>query len=201
MQGEPCVTLPTVMSSFLREFVRAPALTGALMASSHHLAERMMREADVPSASVLIELGPGTGVFTERIAASLAPETRFFALEINPVFAEATRRRCPGVAVHQDSASNARAYLERLGETHCDLVISGLPWAAFGPAVQEKLLDTIADVLRPGGRFLTFAYLQGLALPAGKRFRQALRARFPRVETTRTVWRNVPPAFIYRAIK
>ncbi|MFQ5719891.1 MAG: class I SAM-dependent methyltransferase [Acidobacteriota bacterium] len=189
------------MASFLRQFVQAPARTGAVAPSSRHLADRMMDCARVSEASVIIEMGPGTGVFTERIAAEIRPGSRFFALEVNETFAATTRQRCPGVTVHHDSAANARAHLERSGESSCDLVISSLPWASFGPRLQAEILDTIGDMLRPGGRLLTFAYLQGLALPSGQKFRRQLEARFSRVEKSRTVWRNVPPAFIYTAVK
>ena len=80
-------------------------------------------------------------------------------------------------------------------------MICGLPWAAFPETLQDELLATILTVLRPGGRFLTFAYLQGLLLPAGRRFRKKLKTTFDRVTTTRTVWCNVPPAFVYCAEK
>jgi len=197
----PVLTSPDVMTFFLRQFVRAPTRVGAVAPSSKYLAAAMMRCADVPTASVVIEMGPGTGVFTESLAAELAPGSRFFALEINPRFVEATRRRCPGVIVHMDSATNARAHLENIGAEHCDLIVSSLPWATFGPSLQSEILDTIVDVLRPGGRLLTFAYLQGLAMPSGQRFRKALDARFGEVTKSPTVWRNVPPAFVYSAVK
>jgi hypothetical protein len=53
-------------------------------------------------------------------------------------------------------------------------------------------------VLGKGGQFVTFAYLQGLILPAAQRFRKLLKQYFSEVSTSRTVWLNVPPAFIYR---
>lgn len=189
------------MTFFLRQFVRAPTRVGAVAPSSRRLADQMMRCADVSSASVVIEMGPGTGVFTERLAADLSPGSRFFALEINAHFVEATRRRCPGVIVHKDSATNARLHLDNIGEEHCDLVVSSLPWATFRPSLQAEILDTIVDVLKPGGRLLTFAYLQGLALPSGQRFRKELEARFTHVKKSPMVWRNVPPAFVYSAVK
>ncbi len=55
----------------------------------------------------------------------------------------------------------------------------------------------IMRVLRPGGVFVTFAYLQGLMLPAAGMLRRRLKSEFSRVETTKIVWRNVPPAFAY----
>jgi phosphatidylethanolamine/phosphatidyl-N-methylethanolamine N-methyltransferase len=38
-------------------------------------------------------------------------------------------------------------------------------------------------------------------VPQGLRFRRRLHDEFSHVTTTRTVWANVPPAFVYRAVK
>ena len=46
--------------------------------------------------------------------------------------------------------------------------------------------------LRPGGRFATFAYVPAAYFPTGRRFRALLAASFPRVTTTRVVYRELP---------
>ena len=69
------------------------------------------------------------------------------------------------------------------------------------PVNMTELLDATGHVLREGGQFVTFAYLQGLLLPAGQRFKRKLRDHFGQVETSRTVWANMPPAFVYRCRK
>ena len=186
---------------FLKQFVLHTAKTGAVAPSSEGLADLITDTAGLDSASAVIEFGTGTGVFTEKILQKISNETRFFAIEINPDFVEATRKRCPEVIVHQDSASNAKKYLNEIGINECDCIICGLPWASSSEDLQNELLDTINDVLKPGGKFLTFAYLQGLLLPAGIRFRKKLSARFNIVTKTRTVWLNFPPAFVYCAEK
>jgi phosphatidylethanolamine/phosphatidyl-N-methylethanolamine N-methyltransferase len=182
---------------FLRQFMHNPTRTGAIAPSSTALAELITASADLAQASVVIEFGPGTGVFTEQILAQLHKEATFFALEVNPDFVAATQARCPEAIVYHDSATQAGAHLKTHGHTHCDCIISGLPWAAFGEKLQDDLLDTVKDVVRPGGRFLTFAYLQGLLLPSGLRFRKKLKNRFSKVSTTRIVWANLPPALVY----
>ena len=186
---------------FLKQFVVHPGMTGAIAASSSGLAELITDEADLSHAEAVVEFGPGSGVFTERILQKLSSDATFFAMEVNGDFVTATQARCPDVTVYQDSAIHTAKYLKRQGHDACDCVICGLPWAAFPETLQNELLATIQTVLRPGGRFLTFAYLQGLVLPAGLRFRKKLKATFDRVTTTRTVWRNVPPAFVYCAEK
>jgi phospholipid N-methyltransferase len=184
---------------FLKEFIASPTAVGAIAPSSAGLARTIVEAAELDTASVVIEFGPGTGVFTERIVESVSADCVFFALEVNERLAETTRRRCPGTKVFHDTASNATKYLQAMGVSHCDRIVSGLPWAAFPRSLQRELLDTVRDILKPGGLFVTFAYLQGLLLPAGLRFRRILSERFAKVTTTRIVWRNLPPAFVYLA--
>ena len=186
---------------FLRHFLTDPAAIGAIAPSSPELAELITDAADLGATDMVVEFGPGTGVFTEVIMRKLPARARFLAIEQNPELAELTRKRCPSAAVHVDSAVALPRYLSDLGASDCDRIICGLPWAAFSDELQDSLLATITGALRPNGRLLTFAYLQGLLLPAGQKFRRKLRGAFRKVSTTRTVWRNLPPAFVYVAEK
>jgi phospholipid N-methyltransferase len=79
-----------------------------------------------------------------------------------------------------------------------DAIVSGLPWAAFAPEMQQRVLDEMMRVLRPGGRFVTFAYLQGLLLAGGQNFARVLPKYFSEVQRSRIIWNNLPPAFVYR---
>lgn len=82
-----------------------------------------------------------------------------------------------------------------------DTIISGLPWAVFPDHLQRSLLTEIYAALKSKGRFCTFAYLQGLLLPAGQNFRGLLEQTFDVVERSPVVWKNFPPAFVYRCEK
>jgi len=185
----------------LKHFLRSPNETGAVAASSDGLSELITDAAGLSDAKMVIEFGPGTGVFTEKIVAKVPPGAAFFAMETNAEFVEATRRRCSGVTVIHDSAVNCRKYMTEMGHEQCDSIVCGLPWAAFGKELQDVLLSAIMDALKPQGVFVTFAYLHGLLLPAGRRFRKRLCSTFSQVRTTRTVWMNIPPAFVYCARK
>ncbi|MCX6543814.1 MAG: methyltransferase domain-containing protein [Acidobacteria bacterium] len=185
----------------LGEFVRKPTSVGAVAESSWRLAELITDAAGLERAKVVVEFGPGTGAFTEVILRKLDPGAMFFAIEANASFAAATRKRCPGVRVFHASAVSVRERLHECGQTSCDCIISGLPFSSFSPAQQDEMLAAVHDSLSPGGRFVTFAYLGGLAWPLGRRFRSRLRAQFSEVSSTRTIWRNIPPAFVYRTVK
>ncbi len=185
--------------NFIKQFITHPTQTGAIWPSSAELAHVITDAACLSGATVIAEWGSGTGVFTEQILQKKSRDALFFAMELNPDFVKATQARCPSAQVYHASATETPDILAKHNRDQCDVVICGLPWAAFDESLQDALLDTLLDILRPDGRFLTFAYLQGLLLPAGKRFRTKLKTRFSHVTTTRTVWRNTPPAFAYVA--
>ena len=183
---------------FLREFLRNPAHTGAIAPSSAGLAKTMNEWTAWENARVVLELGPGTGVFTRAILDRLRPQARFLAIELNAVFVTELRQQFAEVEICHDNVGNLEAICAHAGITEVDAILSGLPWASFPADLQDRCLHAITRVLRPGGQFCTFAYLQGLCLPAGRRFRRLLGQHFSGVERSATVWRNLPPAFVYR---
>lgn len=186
---------------FLKEFITSPKAVGAVLPSSSRLASRVVEEARVGHASVVVEWGPGTGAITNAVLERLPHDATFFAMEISPEFVETMRVRFPQVTVHHDSAANTRRYLEQRELQSCDSVVSGLPWTSFDDALQDSLLDALVDVLRPGGLFVTYTYIMSPMMPGGRQFRRKIRERFSRVDTTPLVWLNVPPAFVYVAEK
>jgi len=167
--------------------------------SSKALAEAITSAALENAPAVVVEFGPGTGAFTEMLLARLPAAAQCFAIEINGKFVEALRQRCPGAQIIHDSAVNTRAHLANAGLTHCDAILSGLPWAAFDDTLQDRLLAAAKEALRPGGRLVTFAYVHSPWLRKGRRFRDKLRRMFRTVTVSRTIWRNMPPAFLYIA--
>ena len=185
-------------AQFLKAFFRNSGQIGAIAPSSETLAGLMTDWLDRDSLDCVVEYGPGTGVFTEAITRRLRRGTRFFAVERDPALAAICRSRCPGVEVVEDCVSRVPELCRERGVERVDAVICGLPWAAFSPELQDEVLEAMFEVLPPGGQFATFAYWQGLVLPAGQRFRKFLKANFTSVTHSATAWRNLPPAFVYQ---
>jgi phospholipid N-methyltransferase len=120
------------------------------------------------------------------------------AIEINPRLAQLLAERFPSVTVCAESVVRVAELCREHGIDRVDAVICGLPWANFSEADQQAFLSAMLGVLRPQGYFASFAYLQGMLLPAAWRFRRTLHGVFNRVDTSSTVWRNIPPAFVYQ---
>jgi phospholipid N-methyltransferase len=186
---------------FLREFVRRPGQTGAIAPSSSYLTAEIVRQAGVRKADTIVEFGPGTGSFTREILRQKKENAFFVGIEMNPRLVEILRQNLPDANIISDSAENTPAILKNHHLNEADCIVSGLPWASFSPELQDKMLTAAVQSLRPGGRFTTFAYLQGLLLPSGQRFRKKLRETFSKVHSGRIIWKNMPAAFVYRCVK
>ena len=188
-------------AGFFWEFVRDRRAGGAVAPSSQRLARHTVNAIDWSRVQRLVDYGPGTGAITEAIMERKPPQVDFFGIELNTRFVAELKERFTGMTVFNDSVANVGQLATSLGWPHVDAVISGLPWSSFTEGQQDEYLDAMQRALSPHGQFATYAYLTGLPLPAAKRFRAKLHQYFPHVKRTRTIWRNVPPAFVYYCSK
>ena len=190
-----------IRNSLTFQFLKNPFSVGAVCPSSPFLAEEIAKNAGLETALSVAELGPGTGALTGAILKRKSDEAKFFAVELNVSVLEIFRKKFPEVKIYNESAAKLGEIARKEGLTSVDSVISGLPWAAFPESLQDELLSAIAGTLSPDGCFSTFSYIHCPLLPAGKRFRNKLSEYFASVETSAVVWRNLPPAFVYRCRK
>jgi phosphatidylethanolamine/phosphatidyl-N-methylethanolamine N-methyltransferase len=169
--------------------------TGAIIPSQRFLISRMIAPVPPGYRGLILELGPGTGALTLRLAAR-CPSARILACEINPVLAEDLKRSIAisrlgsRVEVISDSAQHLLATMARRGEEQVAYIISGIPLGTLAADQTVALIDGIAAGLREGGMYIQFQY----SLLDRKR----IRARFHQVRTVPALL-NFPPAVVYYA--
>ncbi len=188
-------------AAFLENFIKNPVAVGALAPSSPALARAITSWVGLSEASTVVEFGAGDGAITPFILEKMRPSADFFAIELSEMMCQSFRERLPGVAIYCDSVEHVGKYLAERGRDKVDVIVCGLPWAAFGPQLQDTLMAATIDCLRDGGQFVTYGYLQGLALPAGWGLRKRLTRSFSHVSLSPIVWRNLPPAIVYQCQK
>jgi len=186
---------PNAPLRFVGAFLREPLVVGALWPSSTALARAVVNSCEFQPGDMVVELGPGTGAFTELLLERLGDRGRLIAVEISLTNIEVLRRRFPPCRLIHDSAENLPRHL---GRQRADCIISGLAWGNMLPRTQDRMLEAIWSSLSPQGQFVAFAYAHAFCMPTALRFRRLLFHNFVRVETTPIIWRNLPPAYIYR---
>ncbi|HZG15504.1 MAG TPA: methyltransferase [Candidatus Bathyarchaeia archaeon] len=175
------------MFVFLKRFLSEPGRVGSIAPSSRFLCKEIMKQVPWHTAKTIVELGPGTGVFTKAILRNKRPDARFIAIERDAQFRELLAKRFPSIIV-KNEALDLNGYLEELQIAQVDAIISGLPFAVFPKDLRDGILREVHKALAPGGLFITFQYSLQL--------HTELQQRFSKVDIGFTAL-NIPPAFIY----
>lgn len=177
---------------FFQEFLRSPLTTASAIPSSRTLSEQMAAPIPDEGEPVVVELGPGTGAFTEVIRRRLDGRGRHLAVELNPRLADVLAKRFPDVDVVVADAERLPELLADRGVL-ADVVISGLPWAAY----RGRLTEAVAAAMRPAGAFTQFTYTWTRWAGPSRRQLAGFRRCFEEVVLSRTIWGNVPPALVH----
>ncbi len=178
---------------FLRAWLRAPRSIGALTPSGPALA-RLMTSHISHLHGPVIELGPGTGVFTRALLARGLPTDRLVLVEADPVFAHALTQRYPDARVLSMDAARLGETVSLFGDERASAVISGLPLLSMPAAQVLAIIQGVFDrQLSADGAFYQFTYGPRCPLPRELLERLDLEA----VRIGNALF-NLPPAAVYR---
>lgn len=148
-------------SSFFKQYIKNPRTVGAVVPSSENLAYKMVEDINFLNASCIVEYGPGTGAFTEKILNKKKYSTIFIAIEYNRDFYKILKnkfRNEKNFILLNGSAENLKQYLDKYNISKVDYIVSGLPFASLPNTMSLKILKTTKDVLKDQGEFITFQY-------------------------------------------
>ena len=173
---------------FFRSFLANPRAVGAILPTSRRTVRDMLDMADFERARTVVELGAGTGVYTEEVIARLRPDARFLAFEVDPnlIATLSGRIEDPRLQVINDSAENVGDYLDG---AKVDVVVSGLPFTSLPPPVKRNVFGAMRNVLAPDGVMVAIQYSTMAQRNLESHF-ASVRRRVSPV--------NVPPAFLFR---
>lgn len=170
-------------------FVANPRRFGGFVSGSA-LAAAITAEID-PAAGPVLELGPGTGVFTRALLARGVAERDLVLVEADPMLARRLQEAFPEALVLACKAASVTT--EMLGGHRPAAVISGLPLLNFPGHEVESIVEATFSFCTPDAAIFQFTY--GPKCPV----REEIMARLDLVaHRTARVWRNVPPASVYR---
>ncbi|WP_343033941.1 phospholipid methyltransferase [Aurantimonas aggregata] len=183
---------------FFRGWLQRPLVMGAVSPSSRSLGRAMAAYVPDPSGfdetSLVLELGPGTGVVTKCLIEHGVPESALVLVEYSQEFCVLLRARFPAARVIQGDAYAVHETLrDVLKGRRLEAVISGLPLFTKPDAKREEVVGGALRQMPAGAPFIQFSY--ALTVPVKP---ERIGAR---LETSPWVKRNLPPArvLVYRS--
>lgn len=176
---------------FLRAWSGGPRRIGAIAPSGAALANLIVSRIGPADAPVL-ELGAGTGVFTQALVDKGIAPRDLTLVECEERFARVLRQRFPGAHVLTVDAGQLDT-VPIAGARALGAVVSGLPLLTMPPQKVNAILRGAFRRMRPDGAFYQFTY--GLRSPVPRRLADRLGLRITRVGK---VHLNLPPATVYR---
>jgi phosphatidylethanolamine/phosphatidyl-N-methylethanolamine N-methyltransferase len=191
---EPHSTLlpqPAHPMAFLKGFLERPKEVGSIIPSSRWMERRITRTAEIPTANVIVELGPGTGGTTKALLQAMGPDAKLLAIEINPGFCELLTETIddPRLIVHHGSAADIPEALVKHELAAPDVVLSGIPFSTMPKELGLSILRSVKESLSPTGRFVAYQF-RDVVHTLGK---QVFGSANVQLELL-----NVPPMRVYR---
>jgi phospholipid N-methyltransferase len=148
----------------------------------------MLEGIDFSDITSIVELGPGTGVFTKEILRRCRPDARVLVIEIEHAYAKLLAGQFGGrVIVERESAHLLDMLLLKHEIEKVGLIVSGLPILLPKPA-REAFARSIKRHTDRGAIFRFFTYNPLLPKHAYR--------DFP-VRKISFVPRNLPPLWVY----
>lgn len=180
--------------NFFKVAIKNMKTSGSFVPSSRFLAKKMLRTIDFSKADVIVELGPGNGVFTKRILKKMHPKAQLICFEINDEFYEGLNKiGHPQLKVLKESAENIQIELEKLGHSKSCHIISSLPLTIIPDSISKNILRNSYNNLGENGSFIQFQYSLTYFKKLKSVFKKSVSLDFEVL--------NFPPAFIYRCKK
>lgn len=165
-------------------------MVGSVIPSSRFLSKKMLQPLDFKKAKVIVELGPGTGVFTKELLKHLATDCHLVVIELNDAFYKQLKAKykAPNLHLIHGSAADIGTILAQLQLPKADYFLSSLPLSNFPAELRKAVLESIRLNLQTNGKLIQFQYSRGL--------KKLYSQHFQHVHIDYTVL-NFPPAFIY----
>lgn len=175
---------------FGRNFFKHPKMLGSLIPSSRFLVGRLLRQIDWKTARVIVEYGPGVGVFTTQILRRMRPDATLVVFETNDEFVRFLQHSVRDQRLHvvHGSAADVGTFLAQHGLNQADYIVSGIPYSTMPPAIRDAILAASQAALKPNGAFLVYQFSRAVQPFLQREFKQVQ----PDFEPL-----NIPPASLF----
>ncbi|TWU25135.1 hypothetical protein Pla52o_14330 [Novipirellula galeiformis] len=141
----------------LKAWMKQPTQVATICPSSPFLTENIAERECVRCASSVVELGPGAGGTTSALLSQMRPDSRLLAIEKTAAFMDALQEITdPRLTPLIGDAADLIELLERNQIGRPDVIVSGVPFSSLSPSVAKAIVESVYEVLKPGGTFIAY---------------------------------------------
>ncbi|MEX0812766.1 MAG: rRNA adenine N-6-methyltransferase family protein [Chitinophagales bacterium] len=133
----------------------------SVVPSSKYSVRYLKGKINFKDADVILEYGPGNGVFSEMLLSNMTPSAKLVLFETNPEFVKVLKLKFDSddrVIVVKESALNVNKVLKRLKIKEADYIITGIPFTFLSPRQRLKLVQSSHSALKKGGKFISYQF-------------------------------------------
>lgn len=176
---------------FFKNFLKDKYIASVAPSSSFAV-RRICNKIDLKKKKIIVEYGPGTGVFTKFILKKINYQSKLILIERNKDFVSMLKKiKDPRVFVFNDSAENVKRILKECKENTVDYIISGIPFSLIREDKKKKIIKNTKEVLAEHGKFLVYQF--------SSHVKKYLQYYFRVVNSDFELF-NIPPLFIFEAL-
>lgn len=146
--------------AFFSAYLRSPGGVGSIIPSSRFLSKAATRYIESNGHPIrILEIGAGTGCFTEKIVEKMGDDDWLDVIEIDPELCQVLQQKFgqyPSVQIH------CLSILDWNPDLCYDFVVSALPHNTFDPDFVDSVLDKYKQLIKNNG-ILTYFELAGFS--------------------------------------
>jgi len=180
---------------FFRQWLKTPLKLGAVAPSSKALsafvAKCLLEDSQnfLDNGEIIVEIGAGTGAFTEALLKAGLPKHQLIAIEMDPYLCAYLKKRLPGIKILCGDAQNLPGLLEKRNNKGIGAILSGIPMISIPETVRTTIVRSAFHVLPKSGKFYQFTYSPFSSIPI-KHLQLKKKRRG-------TILMNLPPATLW----
>ena len=182
---------------YLKNFI-TDKYVASITPTSRSAVEKVCEKMDLNGQRLIVEYGPGTGVFTANLLKNMTDSSCLIAIERNPNFCRILRKDFldPRLKVLNDCAENVLDLLETCRAAEVDYIISGIPFSLINMRTRIRILRNAHTALKEGGKFL--AYQHFFQFP--EFLKNPLERIFQNINS-QYILQAIPPLVLFEAVK
>ncbi|AHB41160.1 Ribosomal RNA adenine dimethylase [candidate division SR1 bacterium RAAC1_SR1_1] len=139
---------------FFSKRIKNGKKNASMIPSSKFLSRQMIKGINFDEINSIIELGPGTGVFTQYVVENMKKGTKLICIEIEDDYIKILKKKFGNqIVILKEDVRNIDNIRKKYGIEKIDLIISGLP---FKPA--SSIHNELKKYTSNGTIFRSFTY-------------------------------------------